>query len=66
MPSDGTAYDGPLMRAAQATAMLQLEIDRLWRDSVTSDNSPITERLVEFSHAIRHACHLLDDGYTIG
>ncbi len=66
MHSDGTSYDGPLVRAAEATAQLQLEIDQLWRDSVTSDNGPVTERLVEVSHAIRHVCHMLDDGYEIG
>ena len=66
MHSDGTSYDGPLVRAAEATAQLQLEIDQLWRDSVTSDNGPVTERLVEVSHAIRHVCHMLDDGREIG
>ena len=66
MPSDGTRYDGPLVRAAQATAQLKLEIDQMWRDSVTSDNGPVTERLVEVSHAIRHVCHLLDEGHAIG
>ena len=66
MPIDGTSYDGPLVRAAQATAQLQQEIDQLWRDSVTSDNSPVSERLVEVSHAIRHVCHLLDEGHAIG
>ena len=66
MHSDGMSYDGPLVRAAQATAQLQLEIDQLWRDSVTADNGPVTERLVEVSHAIRHVCHMLDDGHEIG
>ncbi|MEO8267590.1 MAG: hypothetical protein ABI706_18970 [Ilumatobacteraceae bacterium] len=54
------------MRAAQATALLQLEIDQLWHDSVTSDNGPVTERMVEVSHAVRQVCHMLDRGYEIG
>ena len=66
MPSDGTTYDGPLARAAQATARLQEEIDQLWTDSVTSNDDPVTERLVAVSHAIRHVGHLLDQGYAIG
>ena len=66
MHSDGTSYDGPLARAAQATAKLQEEIDQLWTDSVTTDDGPTTERLVAVSHAIRHVGHMLDKGHAIG
>ena len=66
MHIDGTSYDGSLAKAAQATARLQQEIDRLWTDSVRSDDGLVTERLVAVSHAIRHVGRLLDEGHAIG
>ena len=66
MLSNTTSYDGTLARAAEATARLKEEIDQLWCDSVTADDSMVSERLVAVSHAIRRVVHLLDQGQVIG
>ena len=66
MPSNGTTYDGTLARAAEATAKLKHEIDRLWSDSVTADDGVVSDRLVEVSHAIHRVFNLLDDRQVIG
>jgi len=52
--------------AVQAMARAQEEIDHLWRNAVTVDDEPLSERLVEVSHALQRAARLLDDDRAIG
>ena len=52
--------------AVQAMARAQEEIDQLWRNAVTVDDEPLSERLVEVSHALQRAARLLDDDRAIG
>jgi hypothetical protein len=47
-------------------ARAQEEIDHLWRNAVTVDDEPLSERLVEVSHALQRAARLLDDDRAIG
>jgi hypothetical protein len=49
-----------------AMARMQQEIDDLWRDAVTRERYTSSERLVEASHALRRALHVLEQDHRIG
>ena len=66
MSSTGMGQDGPLAMAAEAIARAHDEIDRLWYDSVTTDDDSVAEKLLAVSHAIQGATHLLDGPRSIG
>lgn len=55
-----------LTLAARAMARVQDEIDDLWRDAVKVDNEPLSERLVDVSHALQRAARLLEEERAIG
>ena len=56
----------PMDRAVAAMARVQREIDRLWRDSMAADNSALSARLLDVSHALHRAACLLGQAPTIG
>lgn len=62
----GMGDDGTMARAAAAMNTLKKEIDRLWRDSVLSEDGAASDRLVEVSHAIRRVSDMLDEDHAIG
>jgi len=55
-----------LTAAAHAMARVQDEIDDLWRDAVKVDNEPLSDRLVDVSHALQRAARLLEEERAIG
>jgi hypothetical protein len=55
-----------LASAATAMARVQDEIDDLWRDAVKVDNEPLSDRLVDVSHALQRAARLLEEERAIG
>lgn len=66
MLGNRTMPDRTLVRAAEATAKLKVEIDQLWSDAVATDHGVVSDRLVTVSHAIHNVCNLLDEQQVIG
>jgi hypothetical protein len=66
MLSTDAGQTSTLARAAEATAKLKEEIDQMWSDSVSTDESVVSERLAAVSHAIRRVSHLFDEARVIG
>ena len=62
----GAPSASALICAASAVARLQGEIDELWRDSMKIENEPLSQRLVEVSHALQRAARILDQDQAIG
>ena len=58
--------DNALASAAIAMARVQDEIEDLWRDAVKVDNEPLSDRLVDVSHALQRAARLLEEERAIG
>jgi hypothetical protein len=56
----------PMVRAVAAMARVQQDIDRLWHASITAENSALSARLLDVSHALRRAARLLGQDPTIG
>jgi hypothetical protein len=56
----------PRDRAVAAMARVQQDIDRLWRDSITAENSGLSARLLDVSHALQRAARLLTQDTRIG
>ena len=64
-PATGFA-DSTLASAATAMARAQDEIDDLWRRAVRVDDEPLSDRLVDVSHALQRAARLLEEERAIG
>lgn len=55
-----------LARAGAAVARVELQIDRLWHESMQADDRAMSQRLAEVSHALHRAACLLEDDEVIG
>ncbi len=62
----GGSSTAALTSAAVAVARVQGEIDDLWRDSMRIENEPLSQRLVEVSHALQRAARRLEQDPAIG
>ena len=62
------AGDSPAARASAgaAVARVELQIDRLWHESMQADDRAMSQRLAEVSHALHRAACLLEDDEVIG
>ena len=56
----------PAAPLSGAIARFEQEVDRLWHDSMTSDDQAAAGQLVAVSLAIRNATRLLDGHLEIG
>ena len=52
--------------AEVAMAILEREIEQLWRESMEAHDPAMSERLAEVSHALQHAARLLEHDGSIG
>jgi methyl-accepting chemotaxis protein len=55
-----------LTSAAAAIEQVEQEIDHLWFDAMKQENSAMSQRLAEMSHALQRAARLLEPDNAIG